>query len=271
MEQSIEHTREDVREVQNNVSLLQGTIQLQAARLKEQDEKTESNRHENMLLKERQLAQDTYSRRKNLKFEGIPEESNEKNDQTITRIRNLFRNELGIAGASDMKFQRCHRMGYKPDRSKPRDVIVRFVLYPDREEVRIKVVVNLKIQRSFYRTVLPDEKSRDKEIFTKIRQSLDPKEEYYYGKKHSLDNKIWNNNIAVQVMEKAKREKFQQNTSLKQQVIFTGEKSIIHCNPHDLFWANGLKMTDQKAEDCTKWKGRNNLGKVLCNIRDSFK
>ena len=58
-----------------------------------------------MLLKERQLAQDTYSRRENLKFEGIPEESYGKNDQTITRKRNLFRDELGIEEASDMKFK----------------------------------------------------------------------------------------------------------------------------------------------------------------------
>ena len=115
------------------------------------------------------------------------------------------------------------------------------------------------------------ELSGDKGIFTKIKQSLDPKEQYYFGKKLSLDDQIWNNNIAVQVMEKVTREKFQQNTSLKQQLINTAEKSIIQCNPHDLFWANGLKMTDQKAEDCTKWKGQNNLGKVLCNIRDSFK
>ena len=132
-----------------------------------------------------------------------------------------------------MKFQRCHRMGYKPDRSKPRDVIVRFVLYPDREEVRIKVVVNLKIQRSFYRTVLPDEKSRDKEIFTKISLWIQ-KSSITMGKKLSLDNQIWNNNIAVQVMEKATREKFQQNTSLKQQVINTGEKSIIHYTRYEV-------------------------------------
>ena len=369
LKQSIEHTEEDVREVQNNVSLLQDTIQMQAARIKEQDEKIESNRHENMLLKERQLAQDTYSRRENLKFEGIPEESNEKNDQTITRIRNLFRAEFGIEEASDMKFQRCHRMGYKLDRSKPRDVIVRFVLYPDREKVwksrsklkNTEIIMKedfpeeIEFRRSklyqihknaraqHYKTKMVADKliingtkytissldklpsklhpkayaerhtddsvlfygshsvfsnfysveftvdgqiynsteqyyqmrraelSGDKGIFTKIKQSLDPKEQYYFGKKLSLDDQIWNNNIAVQVMEKATREKFRQNTSLKQQLINTGEKSIIQCNPHDLFWANGLKMTDQKAEDCTKWKGQNNLGKVLCNIRDSFK
>ena len=84
-----------------------------------------------MLSMERSLRPDTYIRKENLTFSGIPEDKTESNQTTIKKIRNIFKEKLGIEDAENKQFQRCHRLGTK----KPRDIIVRFVLFPDRGEV----------------------------------------------------------------------------------------------------------------------------------------
>jgi hypothetical protein len=79
---------------------------------------------------------DNYSRRENLKFSGIPENDNEQSSETRQTMLQLFENKLDIADASSMKIQRCHRLGYTKDRAKyPREVIIRFAYYPDRDAV----------------------------------------------------------------------------------------------------------------------------------------
>ena len=79
---------------------------------------------------------DSYVRRENLILIGIAEEQNEHPDKTRKIVLDLFETKLGITEARSIKFQRCHRMGYTRDRKKqPRDIIIRFVYYPDRETV----------------------------------------------------------------------------------------------------------------------------------------
>ena len=71
-----------------------------------------------------------------MKFTGIPEEKDESNEQLITKVRNIFSNDLGITDSKKILFQRCHRLGKKLDgQSTPRDIIARFVYFPDREKV----------------------------------------------------------------------------------------------------------------------------------------
>ena len=100
------------------------------------EQKLENSYKESKLYKEKQLRQDIYSRRENLKFTGIPEEKDESNEQLITKVRNIFSNDLGITDSKKILFQRCHRLGKKLDgQSTPRDIIARFVYFPDGEKV----------------------------------------------------------------------------------------------------------------------------------------
>ena len=48
----------------------------------------------------------------------------------------FLQSELGIDDASDIEFQRVHKIGpFNQQASKPRQIIARFLCYPDRERV----------------------------------------------------------------------------------------------------------------------------------------
>ena len=87
---------------------------------------------------------EAYSRRENLKFEGIPELPKSSGQQNATSkedtkevLVNFMENVLGIEDAKDMEFQRVHRIG-KPKSeigNGSRTIIARFLRFSDRERV----------------------------------------------------------------------------------------------------------------------------------------
>ena len=83
---------------------------------------------------------ETYSRRENLKFAGIPEqpvevEGSEPTTAEDTRkvLQGFLQEQLGITSPERIEFQRIHRLGKKKDR--PRMIIARFLRYADRERI----------------------------------------------------------------------------------------------------------------------------------------
>ena len=90
-------------------------------------------RKQNAIMLERLLQLDTYIRRENLKFSGVSEGQNEVPQD---KVRDILKDQLAIDSSETMDFQRCHRMGYKPENRKfERDIIVRFTRFEDRETV----------------------------------------------------------------------------------------------------------------------------------------
>ena len=53
-------------------------------------------------------------------------------ESTINKIRELWKNKLEITDAETIQVQRCHRFGPQIA-NRPRDIIVRFALFPDRD------------------------------------------------------------------------------------------------------------------------------------------
>ena len=76
---------------------------------------------------------DDYSRRSNLKIEGIPETIGETDTDLSKVVLNFFSTHLGIDTTS-MKFERCHRLGPKTGKLQ-RKIIVRFNWFGDRTNV----------------------------------------------------------------------------------------------------------------------------------------
>ena len=66
-------------------------------------------------LRKKILYLEAYSRRENLKFAGIPEESSDQED-TKDVLTNFISRQLGIENPEDIEFQRVHRIGKKGDR-----------------------------------------------------------------------------------------------------------------------------------------------------------
>ena len=76
-----------------------------------------------------------YQRRENLRFYGI-EEDPEGAEHTWQVLMDFFQPGLGIDDASDIEFQRVHIIGpFNQQPPKPRQIIARFLRYPDRERV----------------------------------------------------------------------------------------------------------------------------------------
>ena len=76
-----------------------------------------------------------YQRRENLRFYGI-EEDPEGAEDTWQVLIDFFQPGLGIDDATDIEFQRVHIIGpFNQQPPKPRQIIARFLRYPDRERV----------------------------------------------------------------------------------------------------------------------------------------
>lgn len=97
-------------------------------------EHVETNEHyikEVNQVKKELLYLNSYSRRENLKFFGIPEEDGEN---TLDKLYLFLQSSLELENVKGIEFQRVHRLGTKRD-GKHRPIIARFLRFPEREMV----------------------------------------------------------------------------------------------------------------------------------------
>ena len=86
-------------------------------------------------LRDKKLYMEVYQRRENLRFFGIKEEADMEEDAREVLV-GFLKTELGMENADQIEFQRVHRVGKRVSSSgKPRQIIARFLKYPQREEV----------------------------------------------------------------------------------------------------------------------------------------
>ena len=86
-------------------------------------------------LRDEKLYMEVYQRRENLRFFGIKEEADTEEDAREVLV-GFLKTELGMENADQIEFQRVHRVGKRVSSSgKPRQIIARFLKYPQREEV----------------------------------------------------------------------------------------------------------------------------------------
>jgi ribA/ribD-fused uncharacterized protein len=371
IKQSLEYTQNDLIDVKTNVTSLETQVKQQATQISVIHRSCGVNQSENSQVKEQMLKVDSYTRRENLKFAGVREEDNERPNRTKQIILDLFESKLGLTDATEMRFQRCHRLGVTSDHKKtPREIIVRFAYFPDREKVwaeriklkgseiyikedfcqeidqrraklypvfkaaksnnmKAKLVVDTLIvegQRytiqtldklppsiqpkviaehrtdstvmffgenscfsNFYKSDLmingqyfksveqyfqyqKAKCTEDDDVARKILLTEEPREQHRLGKSLKVQGSKWDTKLAKQIMETAVLAKFDQNDALKSELLDTKNKTIVECNPHDLLWSCGLKLSQvDKASDSSQWKGENALGSILCSVRDSLK
>ena len=65
--------------------------------------------------------------------------------------------------------------------------------------------------------------------------------------------------------------RFQQNVTLKQRLLETGDSIIAECAVRDTIWGIGLSMKDTKRFDINEWQGTNLLGFALMAVRKELK
>ena len=112
--------------------------------IKELQEMVEERKDEISACRKQILYLEAYSRKENLKFEGIPELPKSSGQQNATSkedtkevLANFMENVLGIEDAKDMELQRVNRIG-KPKSENgngSRTIIARFLRFSHRERV----------------------------------------------------------------------------------------------------------------------------------------
>ena len=78
--------------------------------------------------------------------------------------------------------------------------------------------------------------------------------------------------VKIPIMEKALRAKFvNPKHGLLEKLVATGDRPIGEANPRDKYWGIGTSADTADAKNPAKWKGQNQLGKMLVKLRDEFK
>jgi hypothetical protein len=77
--------------------------------------------------------------------------------------------------------------------------------------------------------------------------------------------------VKIPIMEKALRAKFvNPKHGLLEKLLATGNRPIGEANPRDKYWGIGTSADTADAKNPAKWKGQNQLGKLLMKLRDEF-
>jgi predicted NAD-dependent protein-ADP-ribosyltransferase YbiA (DUF1768 family) len=65
----------------------------------------------------------------------------------------------------------------------------------------------------------------------------------------------------------ANQAKYSQNQSAKAALLATGNKVLGEASSNKLY-GTGIGLFSKDAADCSKWTGKNLMGKILSDIRD---
>jgi ribA/ribD-fused uncharacterized protein len=111
----------------------------------------------------------------------------------------------------------------------------------------------------------------DKEILEKILETPSSKAVKALGKKvKNFIKEKWDHE-RLDIMKRGVRAKFVQHPELQKQLIETGTKQIGDADARDLYWGIGTSENTEKSKNPEKWKGQNQLGKILMALREEFK
>ena len=129
LEEDCSHMKENAKFIEEKIAELQESTKKRKADINE--------------CRKQILYLEAYSRRENLKIEGIPESFETSAQQSApaedTRkvLLNFIEDALGIEDAKGIEFQRVHRLGKPRSGSEngSRTILARFLRYSDRERV----------------------------------------------------------------------------------------------------------------------------------------
>lgn len=111
----------------------------------------------------------------------------------------------------------------------------------------------------------------DQEIANLILQTRNPREAKDLGRKVKGYNDGEWSKVRYKKMLEVCLAKFSQNNELKQTLLSTGDKIIVEGSPYDRIWGVGWHWTDPEILYEVNWRGKNLLGKVLMEVRNTLK
>jgi ribA/ribD-fused uncharacterized protein len=104
----------------------------------------------------------------------------------------------------------------------------------------------------------------------KILAADHPREHKALGRKvANFDDVVWKREREA-IVRAGSMAKFTQNPELRALLLATGGTTLVEASPFDRIWGIGLAATSPYANDPTKWRGQNLLGKILTSVRDEL-
>jgi ribA/ribD-fused uncharacterized protein len=85
-----------------------------------------------------------------------------------------------------------------------------------------------------------------------------------------FDEKIWQEN-RKRIYKEVLFDKFSSSETIKAQLTYTMDKTLVEASPFDKIWGIGLAEDHPDVENPSKWKGLNLLGEVLMEVREILK
>lgn len=111
----------------------------------------------------------------------------------------------------------------------------------------------------------------DKDMLQKIMETPSAKAVKALGKKvKNFVKEKWDSE-RLDIMKRAVRAKFVQHPELQKQLVETEHKKIGDADARDLYWGIGTSENTDKSRNPEKWKGQNQLGKIMMSLRDEFR
>ncbi|KXJ14533.1 hypothetical protein AC249_AIPGENE26775 [Exaiptasia diaphana] len=129
-EEKLDDVKNTTREVEKGLNYLSTTVEGNDREMKD----VKVMKEEIANLKTTYLKYETYDRRENLRFYGIPEEKEEDTKAVLYKFLETY---AEIPDAKSYEIQRVHRTGKRKGMA-PRAIIARFLRFPDRENIFAK-------------------------------------------------------------------------------------------------------------------------------------
>ena len=135
----LEEISKEVRDITESVEFTEGRLDEEIATVKDDISKMKSDVRliEHDLLdpndvSEKLIELEDRSRRNNLRFDGLTEDTNETWDDCERKIQKILSDKLEIT--EDVEIERCHRMG-KRKGNRPRTIVCKFLRFKDKQKI----------------------------------------------------------------------------------------------------------------------------------------
>ncbi len=77
----------------------------------------------------------------------------------------------------------------------------------------------------------------------------------------------WENKLRLETLEEATYQKFRQHSELREQLLGTGDATIVLADSAEKVDGIGLALDNKDLLDSAKWRGENKYGKILMSVR----
>ena len=108
----------------------------------------------------------------------------------------------------------------------------------------------------------------DSAVYDEIMAASHPKQFKTLGRKITpFDEATWNSH-KKDIVVCGNLAKFSQNTAMGEFLLGTGNRILVEASPYDKIWGIGRAASDDNIENPHTWRGENNLGFALMEVRD---